>query len=83
MTRHRKLSAIVVGLVLAACGKKEKPVVATAEIPAEPQVSLASGLTPTTTGPAPAPGLTSFSEAEMAYRDGRIDEARDFFAGFV
>lgn len=83
MTRRRTISTLAfTAFALAACGEKQQPAVAAVEAPADPQVTLAGGLTPAVTAPAVA-RLTSFAEAESAYRAGRIDEAREFFAGYV
>ena len=87
MSRTSNLSTVALSLLLAACGKDEEPVVAAIDTPApaEGKVTLAGGLTPvasTSTAPV-ATGVTSFSEAEVAYREGKIEEARDFFAGYV
>jgi predicted Zn-dependent protease len=85
MSRMTTLSTIAVSIVLAACGKDDDQTVAAIDTPPEGKVTLAGGLPPSATNPAPPPaaGVTSFTEAEVAYRDGKIDEARDFFAGYV
>jgi predicted Zn-dependent protease len=87
MPRISNLFTIAVSLLLAACGRDEGSVVATIETPGEANVSLAGGLDPAAPGPAPASpavrGVTSFTEAEVAYREGKIEEAHDFFTGYV
>ena len=86
MTRHRSITAIALAAVaLAACGKKKQTVVANTG-PEDPRVSLAGGLPPTTAeAPAVAPtgALGSFAEAEAAFHAGRVEEARDYFAGYI
>jgi tetratricopeptide (TPR) repeat protein len=80
------LALLPLGLV--ACGKDKTPpkpvvAVATSTPAAEPKVIPAGGLPPTEKTTPPASLLTSFADAETAYHEGRVDEAKRYFEEYV